>query len=277
MNVLKIRSRSDSGVALEQLMCEVLTKLNGTRIYFPHFPHHMYTCVQLACAHYEALGLQNDRRRLEIVKRHLGIELYTRSSGCALDCVQVEVFEEFPDIMNVTFVTRERAEIDLLPAIMLARNELGQRRRALRLPPRGTCSVRRLGASKAKFIPDVRVEGIRVLIPADKNGIRSTAGGEREDGDGALCQRETETERSVTYPTHEPRVPPVPEHRSLTSRLDARLCVRRVSVCVWVWVCGYYRVPGPPRTLWSDIFSTVLETTLPGGCLYSIRKSLRRE
>lgn len=49
MNVLKIRSRSDSGVALEQLMCEVLTKLNGTRIYFPHFPHHMYTCVQV-CA-----------------------------------------------------------------------------------------------------------------------------------------------------------------------------------------------------------------------------------
>ncbi|CAG9575354.1 unnamed protein product [Danaus chrysippus] len=89
-----------------------------------------------------------------------------------------------------------------------------------------------LGASKAKFIPDVRVEGIRVLIRADKNGIRSTARLEREDEDGAVSWRETETERSVTYPTHEPRVPPVPEHRSLTSRLDARLCVRPVSVCV---------------------------------------------
>ncbi|CAG9575349.1 unnamed protein product [Danaus chrysippus] len=70
------------------------------------------------------------RRRLETVKRQLRTELYARPPGCVVTSGTGGGVKGVPRYYECDVVTRERAEIDLLPADMRARYELGQRRRA---------------------------------------------------------------------------------------------------------------------------------------------------
>lgn len=83
-------------------------------------------------------------------------------------------------------------------------------------------------ALKAKFIPGISVKPNYELFRGNKDGFWVTGDRLREERDAVIGERSKGMPWSVTYPTHECRVP---EHRILTSCLDASVCVRN-CVCV---------------------------------------------